>query len=116
MSEPPVSELAESDKEDKKPVATVERRINWALPSWILSGLFTMCVAVAGVALTMWRNEGIQDNKIEYLMKQNETRDVENAALKAAIGANKLHLENFSNEALDLMRRINEQDRFRKQR
>ncbi|MEO9231631.1 MAG: hypothetical protein ABI216_22135 [Devosia sp.] len=106
----------EIKQEDGKPSLTVERRVNWALPSWLLSGLFTVCVAIAGVALTMWSNESVQDMNIEYVMKQIEEVKAENRALKQDIGANKLHLENFSSEALDMMRRLNEQDRFRKPR
>lgn len=94
----------------------IERRRSWNPPTWLLSGLFTVCVAVVGVGLAMWSNDSVQDTNINYALKQIDKLEAENRALRTELGTQKLNQENFTSEVLDLMRRLAEQDRFRKQR
>ncbi len=100
--------------DDEEP--KVERRRNWSSFSWLWGGLFGLSVGISSAALNVWSNDSVQNANINYLTKQVEEIKLENRTLRAELGAQKLNQENFTGEVLDLMRRLTEQDRFRKQR
>ena len=112
----PIKGIADAENGEDKPIEKVERRSNWTMPPWFISTVVAIVVPICATAFAIYRNDSVQDTKIEHLMRQTEESKVEARSLRGEIEANKTHVENFSAEALDLMRRLAEQDRFRKQR
>lgn len=112
----PALSAEETAKADAKKKEVTDRRRGITISKALYGGIFTMCIGVGGAGFAMWRNDSVQDTKIEYAQDDIKANDAAIHELRTEMAANKRHLESFSTEAIDRLKILAEQDRFRQRK